>query len=314
LEELTTFFSSLRFDSPLYFWIGVTLILFLIFTSLFAKRRGLAIDLKYWKQHVSLNNKRFLILSIPVIISSILLAVTLGNPQWLTRSSTLIVGKPVMVLVDVSGSTAGGNKLHPEITGREAADTFESLISLRDDISFGLILFSTENYVARYFTYKNELFVDTLENETAIRRLNRDTNTAPALETAREFLTANIDGDDKAIILISDLNLKISDLEDTIVEIKKDIEAGIDVYLVSTTGNEVYMDRFPDMDGLIVLDIYDTESVAEMYSALSAMETSPINLDESLYQKNLIPYIGLSMLALMVLCIILSETCFKKIP
>jgi LPXTG-motif cell wall-anchored protein len=41
LEELATFWSSLEFDNPLYFWIGGALILLLIFIPWFRKRRGL---------------------------------------------------------------------------------------------------------------------------------------------------------------------------------------------------------------------------------------------------------------------------------
>ncbi len=66
-----------------------------------------------------------------------------------------------MLVVDVSGSMVASSDLHPEMTGQEAAhQAFYSLVSLRTDINLGLMLYSNQSYVARYFTYKNELFED----------------------------------------------------------------------------------------------------------------------------------------------------------
>jgi hypothetical protein len=315
LEKIAAFFDSLRFDNPQYFWIGGILILLLIFLPRIFKKQGLAIDLEYWKPLLTLKNTRFLALSIPVVLLTILLAGTLTNPQAITRSSSLIIGKPVMLVIDISGSTVAASELHPEMTGQEAARyTFENLISLRSDISFGLIMYSTQNFIARYFTYKNELFVDTLDNEKAIYRLNRETNTAAAMATAREFLTENIYGEDKAIVLISDLLLTYEDIVETLEEIDKNIAAGIDIYVVSTTGQEGYMYRFPARAGLTVLDIYDTEAVAKMYEELTSIKPSPINIKETLSRKNLLPYIIPCVLGVSIVCFVLSETRFRKIP
>jgi len=315
VEKLVSFFNSLEFDNPQYFWLGGIIMLLLIFLPRIFVKRGLAIDLEFWKPLLPLKNKRMLVFSVPVVLITLFLALTLINPQLISRSSSVVIGKPVMLVIDISGSTVGASELHPEMTGQEAARyTFENLISLRSDISFGLILYSSQNFIARYFTYKNELFVDTLDNEKAIYRLNRETNTAAALAKAREFLTDNIYGEDKAIVLISDLLLTYEDLVESLEEIDKNIAAGIDVYVVSTTGQEGYMYRFPAREGLTVLDIYDTESVALMYEKLTAMQASPISLKESLYRKNLLPYIIPCILAVSLIVFIISETRFRKIP
>ncbi len=315
MDELTAFLNTLDYQNPMYFWIGGLLMLFLIFLPLIRNRRGLAVDIKYWKPLKSIKSKRYVKMSIPVVIATVLLAGTLVNPEVTTVSSSLIIGKPVMMVIDISGSTVAASKLHPKMTSQEAArNAFESLISLRSDISFGLMLYSTQNFIARYFTYKNELFQDTLENEYAIYRLNRETNTSSALEAAREFLTENITGEDKAIILISDLMFTTEDILKTYDEIYNIIDADIDLYIVSTTGDETYMLSLPRAEGVTILDIYNTESVNKMYDALTAMNASPITLEETYTTKSFIPYVVPPLLGLGFLCIILSETRYRKIP
>jgi hypothetical protein len=70
----------------------------------------------------------------------------------------------------------------------------------------------------------------------------------------------------------------------------------------------------PRAEGVTILDIYNTESVNKMYDALTAMNASPITLEETYTTKSFIPYVVPPLLGLGFLCIILSETRYRKIP
>lgn len=307
--------SSINFNDPLYFWIVIIFLLLFTFLPWLRKKKGLAIDLNYWNTHISFKSNRFFIFSIFSIFISVLLASLLVNPQLITKADSIIVGKPVMLVIDCSGSTLAATDLHPAMTSQEAAQqAFNNLINLRSDISFGLLLFSSQNYIARYFTYKNELFIDTLDDKYAISNMARDTRAAEALTKARLFLTENIKGEDKAIILISDLLFDPEDIWYILKEFERDLLEGIDVYIISTTGEEGHMLWFLNTPGVTTMDIYETASINKMYEELSAMQTSPIRLDESLFKTDLVPFIVLITLSITILCFILSETKFKKIP
>jgi hypothetical protein len=316
LEGLEGFPASIEFSTPEYFLIAGAAVLLLIFIPWGRrKKRGLSIDLDYWKPHIASESRRVWVMSIPVIVISLLLAGALATPQLITKASTLIVGKPVMVVIDYSGSTSAATEFHPEETMQEAAQrVFSNLVELRADINFGLMIYARENYVARYFTYKNELFTDTLENWDVLMRVSQQTQTADALAAANRFMSNNIGGEDKAIILISDLDYNANDLP----EIEENIDAilanGIKLYIISTTGNEETMVKMPQPDGVTVMSSYDAESINEMYNELTAMQTSSIRTDESLVKTSLMPVVMPPVLGIFLLCLILGETRFRKVP
>ncbi len=214
LEKLAMFWESVEFSTPEYFIIAGIGVLLLIFIPLSRRKRGLAIDLDYWQTHISSKGKRVLIMSVPVILISLLLAGALATPQSISRDSKLIVGKPVLMVVDYSGSTSAATEFHPEETMQEAAQrVFVNLTDLRADINFALMIYAKENYLARYFTYKNELFADTLDNWDVLMRVSQQTRTADALAAANKFMSENTSmGVDKAIILVSDLDYNANDL------------------------------------------------------------------------------------------------------
>ena len=317
MEELTGLLASTEFSTPEYFLIAGALVLLLIYIPWSKGKRGLSIDLDYWKTQLSSggNNNRLWVMSIPVILISLLLTGALANPQDISRDSKLIVGKPVLVVIDYSGSTSAATDLHPEETMQEAAQrVFNNLIALRADINLGLMIYAKENYVARYFTYKNELFMDTLDNWDVLMRVSQQTRTADALAAANKFMSENTTGEDKAIILISDLDYNANDLP----EIEKNISAirenGIKLYIISTTGNESTMAKMPQPDGVTVMSSYDAESIDAMYQELTSMNTSIIRTDDSLIKTSLIPFIMLPVMGLFFFCLILNETRYRKVP
>ncbi|MFC2026537.1 VWA domain-containing protein [Chloroflexota bacterium] len=219
-----------------------------------------------------------------------------------------------MLVVDVSGSMIGATEFQPQQSGREVTiAAFNELINRRANIGFGLMIFSTDSYIARYFTYKNELFRGTLENKKEIDRIAQGTHAAEALKKARLFFSDNIEGEDKAIVLISDFNIDPKLALEMVEEIERDLLAGINLYLV-TTGGEQIMVTIPQMSGLKIVDINDKYGIDKMYEELSAMQSTVIREKEGLLKETLIPFLILPALGIISLCLILSETHFRKIP
>ncbi len=316
MEKLAMFWKSVEFSTPEYFIIAGIVVLLLIFIPLSRRKRGLAIDLDYWQTHISSKGKRVLIMSIPIILISLLLAGALATPQSISRNSKLIVGKPVLMVVDYSGSTSAATEFHPEETMQEAAQrVFVNLTDLRADINFALMIYATENYVARYFTYKNELFEGTLDNWEVLIRVSQQTRTADALAAANKFMSENTTvGIDKAIILVSDLDYNANDLPEIERNINEILAGGIKLYIISTTGNEKTMAQMPQPAGVTVMSSYDAESISEMYKNLTAMQTSVIRTNETLVKTSIIPVIMLPVMGLFGLCLVLGETRFRKVP
>lgn len=319
MEELRKFLASCEFASPLYFWIGSALVLLLIFLPLFRKRRGLRLDLTYWERRVEVKSKRVWALSILVAITSILMATVLANPQTVTKQSVLIYGKPVMAVIDVSGSMdyRGGAGKEGLTSFEKARGVFNDILSRHVEADFGLLPYSTEHYVARYFAYKNELLKDTLENDEEISVISTGTRTAEALAKARRFFSENVEAKDKAILLISDLYGDLEAMVEMAEEMEADLWVGIKVYVIvmreeqsaGSTGPSG-----PQIEEVKWVGMNDKYGIDQICEEIGAMESSPMGEEEILLRKSLIPFLIPPILGLIALCLILSETRFRKIP
>ncbi len=316
-----TFLALSEFRSPLYFWVGAALTLLLIFLPVFKKRRGLAIDLQYWKGRIAFQSKRVPVLSCLLVSVAILLAAMLADPQFTTKSAQVVHGKPVMIVVDVSGSMG-----YTGVPGKEKVSSFEQalqvyqdLIARRPDVNFGLLLYSTENYIARYFSYKNELFADSAENREEIFDISTGTRTAEALRKARKFLVDNTDPQaDKAIVLISDLESDLSAMVEMVEEMQIEVLAGFRVYLIivgdGRQGVAFVNSRLPSAKGLTIVDMKDKVGIDQVCTDMAGMALSPIREEESTTKNSLIPFFMVPTLGLFAFTLVLSEIRFLKIP
>jgi len=325
MEELAKFINSCDFATPLYFWIAGAVVLLLIFFPWVRKKKGLAIDLQYWKEKVAFKSKRVWVLSIPVIIASILMAGVFSNPEVTTRPITNIYGYPVMLVVDVSGSMGVGySGMTP--FGR-SYEIFNDLIARRGDTNFGLLIFSTDIYVARYFINKNELFKDTLDNRKEISYLSIGTRISGALAKARQFLTDNINGGCKAIILISDMDTGHQEWRKIVEEMTQMSLEGITPYMITpydadtiTKMSESSGSRggagvdLSQVSELKIVAMDDKDGINQICEEISTMQMSLIREDEGLLKKSLIPFLIIPALGVISLCLILGETRFRKIP
>lgn len=319
MEDLRGLVASSDFTSPLYFWIGSALVLLLIFLPLSRKRSGLALDLTYWGREVEFKSRRVWAFSAVVAITSILMAVALTNPQIATKTSVPMYGKPVMIVMDVSGSMEYRGRPGQEglSSFEKARGVFDDLLSRDVEADFGLLLYSTEHYIARYFTSENELLEDTVHNEEEIRLMSTGTRTAEALAEARRFFES-VEAEDKAIILISDLNHDLEATMQMAEETERVILAGIRMYvIVIEREGRPAVERRPsqsDMQGAVMVDMNDKYGIDQVCREIAAMESSPIVEEEIVAKKSLVPFFIAPALGLLALCLALSETRFLKIP
>jgi Ca-activated chloride channel family protein len=312
MEELGEFFSSFRLGTPVYFWIAIAVALIVIFFP-FLKKSRLAIDLKYWEEKIKFRSKRVWRLSVPVILITIMLAGAIAAPQVKVTSSTDIYGIPVLLAMDVSGSMGGATS--------KTLEAYYNMVSNRGDINFGLMLFSSESYIIRYFVNKDELLEDTLENSDEIAEIAGGTYIANALEKAYSFITENTDSEEKAIILLSDLDVKDEDEWADIVEEMNSITGeGIRLYIVFT-GKEDQFDiegqTIEDVSGIFGVELValdDTEGIDRICAEISSMELSLIREEEDYTKESVIHYFVIPALLIMGISLILTETRFRKIP
>jgi hypothetical protein len=314
MGQLGGFVATIQFTSPLYFWLGAPLVLLLVFLG-FKKRAAVSIDLRYWMGNIPFDGRRIWLLSILVIVASFFLTGALSQPQGAASSGSVILGKPVMAVVDVSGSMEA--KPVARLTDRrtnyeKARDVMEELINRAPAVDFGLLMYSTESYIARYFAYKPEFLSDSIDNANEIKRFATGTQTAAALAKARQFLNNYIEGD-KAIILISDLDADLLAMGQTAEELQEDIWAGIKVYVI-VVGEEGDAATLPQVEGVEMVDMYDEIGLSRICQEVSMMQSSVVVHEQSATKRNLMPFLITPTLLLIALYLILSETRFRKLP
>ena len=325
MEGLTEFIKACTFSTPVYFWIAAAAMLVLIFVPWIKRKKGLALDLRYWKDKVFLNSKRYWIMSIPVVIITILMAGVLSGPQVTTKNITNIYGYPVMLVVDISGSMGLGTS--PDTPFGHSYQIFKSLISLRGDINFGLLMFSTDKYIARYFINKDELFRDSLDNLREIVQISTGTGISSALQMAHSYMTKNIHGEG-AIILISDMDTSAAEWGKIISEINKMRLEGIRSYMITPYDSETIAKIAASGGGLgrgggvdiseaselYIVSMNDKAGINAICQDIMTMQMSLIRQDVGKLQQSLIPYLVIPALGIIGLCLVLGETSFRKIP
>ncbi len=318
MEGLVNFIDSCEFATPVYFWIAGALALLLIFIPWGRRKAALSFDIKFWKNKLECKSKRVLKLSIPVILATVLLAGVMAQPQITTRPVTYVYGYPVMLVVDISGSMGVG---YSETTPfGKSYEIFTDLIAMRGDINFGLLLFSTDMYIARYFINKNELFKDTLENRREIAYLSVGTRISGALEMAHKFMNENIDGGG-AIILISDMDTSSKEWRSIVSEMTAMTLEGIMPYIIAPSGPEEIAKKAQRqgvdlslVSELRIVAMDDDEGIDNICKEIATMKMSLIREEEGILKKSMVPYFVIPTLVLFSLCLVLSETRFRKIP
>jgi len=325
MENLIQFISSSEFATPVYFWIAGAVALLLIFMPWIREKKGLGIELQYWRDKVAFKSNRILVLSIPVFITTILMAGVLSTPQVTMKSITNIYGYPVMLVVDISGSMGIGYRQSTPFGYSQ--QIFNSLISVRGDINYGLLMFSNDRYIARYFINKNELFRDSLENIKEIGSLATGTRISAAVTQAHQFILDNIVGGG-ALILISDMAIVDSEWRNLISEMNEMSMEGIKPYMITPYDADTVIKlaakgtgyaNLPGVDisqviGFKIVAMTDTAGINEITREITSTQMLLVRQHEELLKKTLIPYFIIPAMAVFGLCLVLGETRFRKIP
>jgi hypothetical protein len=320
VEGITGSITSFGLATPLVFWAGSVVFLLFLFVPGLKKKTGLAIDLGFWRSKVALRDKGRWLFSTLVALTTLLMTVIAAGPQVTVKKTDTIYGKPVMVVIDVSGSMEYKGLAGKEaLTAREKARmVLNNLLSRGLEANLGLLIYSTENYVARTFTYKESLFKDTLENDAEINFISTGTRTAEALAKARTFLLKNEATQDKAIILVSDLETDLEAVMQMGEEVDRDVIAGIRVYTILTDGEDSLQKKSSTsqqgVEGMTMIGMNDTAGIDEICTQINAMQSSPIRTEESLVRVSLVPYLVPLAIGLILLCLALSETKYRRIP
>lgn len=317
MEELTSVFASLEFASPLYFWLGGAVILLGMFLPFLKRKRELHFDRGYWKKKIKLVNKKTWAIPALIIVISLLTAAALANPLIVEKRNIPFYGKPVMVVVDVSGSMGLTYREKDSPLGK-AREVFDDITKRDLGATIGLSLYSSESYIARDFTTKIELLKDALENEREIEEISTGTMTALALKKTREFFSREVEAKNKSIILISDLE---DDLREVSREIKNCLEAGINLYVIviqeKSESAHLSMQRLKNLIGINKVKMVwaeDKGGISQICEEIRQMESSLAGETEVLSRKSLTPFLLPAILGLTILSIVLSETIFRKIP
>ncbi len=326
MEELARWLAACEFPTPWASAAVAAIVLLALLFSLRVRRKALTIDLKYWRQAVAFKSLRVQVyfgLTIPVVL---LLALAVVNPQITLRPSLSIYGKPVMAIVDVSGSmeskpkryVGGVENTDMRTSYEKATAIYFDLIGRRPDVNFGLLLYSTENYIVRYFSYKNELLSDTLENREEIDYISTGTRTADALAVARKFMTKNFTGKDKAVVLISDLEADLEAMVQTAEEMERLLWSGIRIYGIvipnERNQNTDWSASLAGIEQLKLVAMNDKAGIDAICDEISKMSPSPLRQEETVVKTSLVPYLVAPALALVLVSLFLSETRLRKIP
>lgn len=251
-----------------------------------------------------------------IAITSFLMITALADPQIVSRQTVFIQGKPVMLVIDISGSM---DVIPPgeEISYYEKAkQVVEYILNWDVGTDFGILLYSTENYIARYFTNKNELLRDTMENWGEVNYISAGTRTGSALENLRNFFFQKIEARDKAIIILSDLieDFSTEGLVYVEEEMKKLRNMGVDIYVVVMAEEEEEEEVIkPPVEGVKYVSYYDDRGIDAILQEVAAMESSPLWQEVFTTRKSIAPLLIITAILLISVCIILSETRFRKI-
>lgn len=327
MAELIELLASWRFAFPIGLGIGGACVL-LVLLQIRGKRGGLALDLGYWASKVDLRSKGAWVMTLLVVVASLLMTSALADPQVMAQERVSIYGKPVMAVVDISGSMDYQARVRPsspgEATQRERSNIekaraiYADVLSHDLGVDYGLLLYSTELYIARYFAFKKSLLQDCLENDEEIAFISTGTRTATALTLARQFLTKNVPVGDKAILLISDMQGDMDAMLAMAEQMENCQYAGIKLFvIVIGPDSAMAIDTAtpsPEVEGAMMVQMTDQVGIDQLCQELMAMKDAPVSQEETPVQKDVTPFLAGAALGLVLLCLVLSEGRFRRIP
>jgi hypothetical protein len=342
-ESSTDVFS---FVSPVLFLVTLPyLILLLLELYNRSNRRTVAMTgLEYLRLHNCMAGKNWHHLRLLLWAVLVLLLGLLWAAPILHTTSPVFAGgdqpmqKNLMVAIDISRSMSqplkvadkearfanyGGNEQAEQaavdqVTRYESArQTFYNLVDRFEGANIGLILFSTEPFLARWPTVETEdHFIEVLEENigrserSQLQRLSSLTNIDKAISLTRDVFASQQHVRGGAVVLISDAE---DELEKMGMAIRSLREQGIRLYTIGVGISEIIVekltDEFADDPGFRIFHVDSAQEMEEAYRLVSELEESPGLADQQQeYVTQLRWIIAMVLVMLGVIVIWLSET------
>lgn len=297
--------------SPVVFLAAAFGILLAIFADLRRRNSRFYFPIGFWRKRV-----RFRDTTLPVAMliggNVLLLALALAQPYLDQKTGAAhAYQKPVLLIFDVSGSMNGESY-------RESLKTFNKIQEQDLRASLGLLMYSSDPYIARDFAPDKALLRDTLENEAEVRQISGGTETDKALDLARlHFAKDPTTGPKIAVI--------VSDFEDYAFDVAKGlnalIEDGVTVFGIGVGQGSINrfaaIQRFlPARTAVMVkfANADDEQGIQEIFDTIRATEGAYTIEGEETTKESLLAPLLLSFLGLLLVTVLLSETSFRKLP
>jgi hypothetical protein len=243
--------------------------------------------------------RALLLALLAVLLALVLSGPSLESPQPLLAADRLATQKNIVLAIDVSRSMS--SPLEPPdrearlaaygrvpgdaepVRSRYAAarETVYRFIERFPDARVGLILFSTEPFLARWPTIETEgRFIEVLEENldelTQLRRFSSLTNTDAALRLAGRVFAELETKRGGAVVHISDAEDELENMGLAIHELRA---AGIRLYTFGVGISESVVEKlageFAGDGGFRIFNVDSEEEMEEAYRLVSELEESP---------------------------------------
>ncbi len=331
-------FGNFHLAAPLFLLLGLAF--FLLAVPFFVRRKeGWFHSNLSWLRK---EKRRFfvpaLIFILTVFISGVLI-LSVAQPKVMTYEQSEMTGKDIMAVIDISGSMfmnmprAEDKPVDERIKVEIARDTFFDFVKERQKDRIGLMLFSDDPYVLRFFTFDHRLVLEnTLLNgdlkgeESKIKKFSSGTNIAEALYAAEEIFAKSSKAQGKVVILITDLeeggygfssgsespnDVMFQEMENILISDMRLYVLGVDV--TEDMKKEVEK-RFFGNKNFCYFDVKEVGDYSKAFSGIDQMEDSIIQVKNVTVEKDIAKIFIGSVLALVSLWMLLRLFCLIKIP
>jgi hypothetical protein len=202
-----------------------------------------------------------------------------------------------------------------------ARQTLFNFVDRFSGARIGLILFSTEPFLARWPTTETENhFIEVLEEKigrgekSQLQMFSSLTNIDEALRMSREILLKNRNAEGGAVILISDAE---DELENMGIAIRSLRSNDIRLYTIGVGISEIIVDKlseeFRGDAGFRIFHVESEEEMQEAYDLVSELEESPqYTREEQQYVSDLRWILALFLVFASIGIFWLSETIFHQ--
>lgn len=276
-----------------------------------------------------------LIFLLTVFISGVLI-LSVAQPKVMTYEQSEMTGKDIIAVIDISGSmfmtmpAEEGLPKDERIKVEIARDAFFEFVRERQKDRVGLMLFSDDPYVLRFFTFDHRLVLentllngDLKDKESKILKFSSGTNIAEALYSAQQIFAKSSKAQGKVVILITDLEeggyayaenrneVMFQEMENILISDMRLYVLGVDVTEEMKQETEK---RFTGNKNFCYFDVKKVGDYSRAFSGIDQMEDSIIQVKNVTVEKDIARIFIGSVIVLVSLWMALRLFCLIKIP